>query len=169
MHPAVAQYPLGQAIGTSFPDAWLGSQASFADLDYDAIDPKPTLSGHMVDCILVKQTGATAIAPGSVVKWSVAGTEVAAVAGANEVPAGVVDPYRTTSVAQGEAFWLITRGPALVLSSAAIAANAPVRTAASGQTVTTDYSTEQASVGVQITAATDAAQLRRTFVDCRVL
>jgi len=169
MNPAVAQYPLGQAIGTDFPDSWLGSRVSFADVDYTANDPKPTLSGFMVDAILVKQTGATAIPPGSVVKWGVAGLSVAAVAGANEAPAGVVDPYRSTSVAQNEAFWLIVHGPALVLSSDAISANAPVRTAASGKTVTTDYSTEQASVGIQITAATAADQLRRTFVDCRVI
>lgn len=167
MNPAVAQYPLGQAIGTDFPDAWLGSQASFADLDYEANDPKPTLSGHMVNAILVKQTGATAIAPGSIVKWGVPGFSVAAVASASDPPAGVADPYRTTSIAQNEAFWLITHGPALVLSSTSISANAPVRSANSGKAVTTDYTDVEASVGRQITEATGADQLRRTYVDCR--
>lgn len=165
--PATPPYPLGQAMGSTFPSHMAGHQASFSDLDYDAVGVPSTLSAQMVEAVIVKQTGATAIAPGSIVKWSVPGKEIAAVAGANEVACGVVDPYLTASVAQNEYCWVIQRGPCKVLSSAAIAAAAPIRTAASGKAVTTDYTNPEASVGVQVTAATAGDQLKRAIIDCR--
>ena len=164
--PATPPYPLGQAMGTTCPAFLKGHQSSHADLDYEATGVRKTLSAQMIDAVIVKQTGASAIAPGSLVKWSVPGTEIAAVAGANEVPCGVVDPYLTASVAQNEYCWVIQSGPCNVLSSAAIAANAPITTAASGKSVTSSYTTEQAVAGRQIDEATDADQLRRTLVCC---
>jgi len=165
--PATPPYPLGQNMGTSLPAFLVGHSASFADLDYTATGVKPTLSSMMIEAVLVKSVSATALVPGTIVKWSVPGTVIAAVTGASESPAGVVDPYLTASVAQNEYFWLIKRGPCNVLSSDAISANAAVRSAASGKAVTTDYTDVEASVGRQITEATAADQLRRTYVDCR--
>jgi hypothetical protein len=164
-----AQYPLGYKGPTTSPSHEKGMQAAFADLTYDVAGDKQALSHRMVEAVWVRQTGGTAIAPGSVVKWSVPGTEIAAVAGSAEVGCGVVDPNVTASVAQNEYCWIVFRGPVKVLSSAAISANAPVGTAASGKAVTTNYSSPalQASFGRQITAATDADQLRRTLVDFR--
>lgn len=161
-----ANHPLGYKGPTTSPSWEKGTEAAFADLEYGAQNPKAH-SNMMVQAVWVRQTGATPIAPGSFVKWSIPGTEIAAVAGANEVPCGVVDPYLTSSVAQNEYCWVIFRGPCDVLASTTIAVNAPITTAASGKAVTGDYTTEQAAAGRMIEEATAADQLRRALLDCR--
>lgn len=162
-----AHVGLGHKGATTSPSWLVGTEAIFQDLEYDAADKlnMKKYTNNFVHALWVRQTGGTAIAPGSIVKWGVPGESVAAVAGSGEVGCGIVDPYLPSSVAQNEYFWMIFRGPVKVLSSAAISANAPLGTAASGKSVTADYSTEQIVFGRQVTAATDADQLRRSFVN----
>lgn len=163
-----AHIGLGNKSSTA-PSSLVGTEAIFTDLEYDAADKAnmEQLSNNFVHAIWIKQTGVTAIAPGSIVKWGVPGESVAAVAGSGEVGCGIVDPYLSSSVAQNEYFWMIFRGPVKVLSSTSISANAPVGTAASGQSVTSNYSSPalQTVFGRQIDAATGSAQLRRTLVN----
>lgn len=163
-----AQYALGYKGPTTSRASEKGMEAAFQDLDYRAIgSPKAPLSGAMVRARWVRMTGATAVAPGSFVKWSIPGTEISGVAGANEVPCGVVDPYLTSNVAQNEYCWVIFEGPADVIASTTIAVNAPILPAASGKAVTADYSVEQSVAGRMIEEATAADQLRRAYISCR--
>lgn len=168
---AVALYPLGQKVSDAFANAnMIGVETHFEDRDYSAVGVKPTKTPAQVHAVLVKNTGAGALAPGSIVKWSVPGQSVAANAGLNEIGCGIVDPYLNSSVAQNEVFWMIVKGPVPVLSSAAVAANAPVKTAASGKSVTSDYSSTAiaaATFGKQIDAAGGADELKRVLVDFR--
>lgn len=166
MYPT-SNYPLGKKP-SGVPAKDLGTQAAFQDIDYASTsEVKARLSNIMVCATLVKQTGATAIAPGSVVKWAIPGTTVAAVAGDEEVGCGVVDPYLSSSVAQNEHCWIITKGPVDVIASAAISAGAGLSTAASGKVKTDDYAVPAASIGRIIDAATADGQVRRALVDFR--
>ena len=167
MNPTNSNYGLGYKGPTNSPSKEKGTEAAFQDLDYLATGVKSQLSNMMVNAVWVRQTGATAIAPGSCVKWSVPGSEIAAVAGSNEAACGVVDPYLTSSVAQNEYCWVIYKGPARVIASAAISANAAIKTAASGKVATTDYTDVEASVGRLITAAGADGDVRRALIDCR--
>lgn len=167
---AVALYPIDAKVSGASAQL-VGAEGNFPDLDYNSTTPGPrrTLSGMMVDAVLVKNAG-SALSPGTVVKWSVPGKEVNGVAGADEVGAGVVSPYIVGTVATDELFWLIRKGPVEVLSSAAISAGAAVKTAADGKAVTNPKAVVAdlaAGFGIQIDAATAADQLKRTLVDFR--
>lgn len=162
-----SNHPLGKKL-TSVPSKDLGTQACFQDIDYaSTAEVKAQLSNMMVQAVLVKQTGATAIAPGAVVKWSVPGTEVAAVAGDEEVGCGVVDPYLSSSVAQNEYCWIITKGPVDVITAAGITAGAALSTAAAGKVKLNDYAVPGANIGRLIDASSTDGDVRRAIVDFR--
>lgn len=173
MSDAVALYPLGQKVSDGFANSHLiGTQTHFKDVDRSVTGVHPTLSGHQVQAILVKSTSGTAIAPGSIVKWGAPGVSVSGVAGANEIGCGIVDPDLNSSVAQNELFWLITKGPVKVISSAAIAANASVKVAASGKAVTNAFANVAdgaSGFGKAMEAASAADELKRVLVDFKTI
>ena len=157
---AVALFDLGHKLDSTYAGRLVGQTAMFADLDRDT-DPEQTLSGMMVEARLVRNSGAGALAPGSVVKFSSPGTTVVA-AGAADIPAGVVDPWLNASVAQNETFWMIFEGPAKIISSAAFSANDPLITAASGKAAT--GAVDHTKVGKAIEAASGADELVRAYI-----
>lgn len=161
--PAVSKYPLGEKPA-SVPALELGTRASFADLNYAAATmTKPTLSGGMIEAVLVKHLGATALVPATWAKWSVPFKSTSALAGASDAPAGLVDPFLTANVAQNEYFWLIISGPSKILSSGTLAANAVVISQAAGQAAA---GSEDVHYGRMLEAA-DAGQTKRIYVTCR--
>lgn len=171
MSDAVALYPRGQKISDAFAGTHLlGAQTHFEDLDLSAVGVKTRLSASQVQATLVKYTGGSTLAAGSICKWGVPGQSVAANAGADEIGCGIVDPDINSAVQPNEYFWLITKGPVKVLSSAAIAANASVKAAASGKAVTTtvaDTANMRSAFGKAIEAASGADELKRVLVDFR--
>lgn len=149
-------------------DDVLGAEQLFTDNLTSATSVQTINSGNKIVAKIVKNASGGTLVPGSVVKWSDPGRTVGAVAGANEIGGGVVDPTLTSNVADGEKFLLFVKGPVQVLSSAAISAGASVRTASSGKSVTSSYSSvaeAAATFGKAIEAATDANQLKRVYVD----
>lgn len=155
----------------AYYDNVLGAKQVFTDNATASASVSQIKSGCEVHALIVKNASGGSVAPGSIVTWSSPGTTTGAVAGDSAAGAGVVDPTLTSSVADGEKYLLFVYGPVEVLSSAAINAGASVRTAASGKSVTNAKSTAAdllGAFGKQIVAATDADQLRRTFVDFRV-
>ena len=165
MSDATANYPLGQKITAGFAENQLGQETWFADRNYDG-DLKTDYSSREVHCVLVElEAGASAVAPGSFVKWTAPGTKVN-IAGLGDHACGQVDPYLNANVTEGERFWVITDGPGLVTASAAISAGAPIKTAASGKVVTNDYA-NSTGVGYLIAAASADGDKRRALLDCR--
>lgn len=164
---AVAQYPLGQKVSDGTGNQWLGTEAEFSDADLSQVDIKPVLSNFMVEARFMKMTGAGNLAPGSAVKFSVAPSEFDSNAGAGEVACGVIDPWLPagTTIDANDKCWVIFRGPSLMLSGAALGANVPLKSGASGQYA--DGSTYDAtSLGRSIAASTGAGELQRVLLDC---
>ena len=108
--------------------------------------------------------GAT-MAPGSRVKWTsaYAGTRVEQ-AGA-ELANGIVDPFLAASVASGDVGLIFISGPMDVISSAAIAANARLKGAATGKVVTDSTLANGLGEGVAIEAAAGADVKIRAYMD----
>lgn len=122
----------------------------------------------------LKNTSESALKPGSIVKSDAANDMAHDVtqAGADQPARAVVDPFLSEDVAAGEKFLGVIYGEIDVLSSAAITKGASISSAANGKAVTNDLSTVAklaGACGVMIEAATAADQLRRAFVDFRVL
>lgn len=165
----VAMFPLGQKGSTTEIPSSVGLEVCFKNVDYTQLGIQDLLSGNELHAVLVKNRSGGALSKGTAVTWASghAGTGAGAVTAGVAVAAGVVDPFLTTTVADGELFWLIRRGRVPVLSSAAINANAIIVPTADGKfvTQTVDAAGVNARCGRQITAATDANQHRLAYVD----
>jgi hypothetical protein len=158
----------------AYYDDVLGAEQIFTDNLTTATSVQNINSGNKVIAKIVRNVSGGTLVPGSVVTWAAdgVGRTIGGTAGLNGIGAGVVDPTLSSNVANGEAFLLFVYGPVEVLSSVAISAGASVKTAASGKSVTNTFTAvadHAAGFGKQMVAATGADQLRRTFVDFRVV
>ena len=166
MSDATANYPLGQKITDAYGATQLGTETWFPDLDYSsASHPKGVrLSPREVQAVLVKNSSGGALTAGRFVTWSASavGTEIGATAGVNSQPCGQVDPYLSTTVANGETFWLITSGPTTVTASAAITAGADIQVAATGKV----SANVTGSIGKAIGSAAVDGDTLRALIDC---
>lgn len=174
MSDATAIYPLGQKITDAYGASQLGTETWFPDLDYSSTShPKGVRQSPIeTHCVLVKNTSGGNLAVGAMVKWKAgfAGTEIGAVAGADEQTCGQVDPYLTSVVANNESFWLIRSGIGVVNSSAAITAGDPIGTAASGTVKTSAKNSVGllvGSCGIALETAAGASETIRALLDCR--
>lgn len=120
-------------------------------------------SGMLTKVRVVKFTGA--FAPSSRVKYTSgkAGTEVEQ-AGAAEKANGVVDPRLSANTANGDIGLIYYEGPTDVIASAAIAANAKFKGAASGKVVTDSTVGDNLTEGVAIEAASGDGDKIRALV-----
>lgn len=96
----------------------LGQVARFLDLDYSLTGVKKTQSQMPVWARLVRNDSGGTLAAGGVCRWDVGTTygpgkavDGLAAIGSNQMPAGVVDPWISGTVAEDETFWLIFNGP----------------------------------------------------------
>ena len=166
-------YKLGYKEATSpdsYADHLLGVEASFDDVDLNSSqNPKPLKSASRVKAVWVQSASATPMKPGAQVKCSIVRKTVSGIAGAAEVVDGIVDPYLTSDVANGERFYLIVEGPVPTLSGAAYAVNAPLAANASGKAVAGASSGLATSWGRALELASAADQLKRSYVNVRHL
>lgn len=161
----VANYKLGEKTDADWGSKHLGAQCSFPDLEYASTNTtQPTLSGTMLSARLVQHTGAVAVAPGSYVKYAVPGLTTASITAAGDAPAGVVDPYLTSSVAQNEYYWLVYHGPVDALAGAALALNATVIPDATGRGAA---GTESVHYARMMEASAAAGEMKRVFLTCK--
>lgn len=129
----IAQARLG-AKNILKDDAYLGAERSFMDKDHSVPDSVAPLSSRVIRARYVKNGSGGALDPGKgVVIKSGAPNQIGGYHSANGRCDGVIDPFLTGSVADGDYFWLIVEGPVDVeIGSGNIAANAVVQTIASG-------------------------------------
>lgn len=164
MSDAVPQYPRGQKVTDSSSDKYLGSEAVFQDSDLTATGVKPLLTNMAVYGRWMKNTG-SALTGGTLVKFSSAPSEFSSAAGSGEVPCGVIDPD-VSSVGTNERCWVIFRGPTKIRSSAAVAANLPIKTAATGEYANATGGRDETDCGRTLAASTGADEVVRCLIDC---
>lgn len=113
----------------------LGQQLEFMDWDYTNPEA-PVLKGQArVQAVYVKNDSGGTLAPGAGVKFKATGigTLIGGVSGANEICDGIVDPWLTSSVANGDFFYIIVEGPIPVLTGVGgLTAGAVLQTAVNG-------------------------------------
>lgn len=174
MSDATANYPLGQKITDAYGATMLGTETWFPDLDYGSTThPKGVRQSPIEShAVLVKNSSSGTLAVGAMVKWKAgkAGTEIGAVAGADEQACGQVDPYLSSVVADGETFWIIRSGIGKVNSSAAVTAGDPIGTAAAGEVKTSAKNSVAllvGSVGIALETADGGDEVIRALLDCK--
>jgi hypothetical protein len=174
MSDATANYPLGQKITDAYGATQLGTETWFPDIDYSSTSHPKGVRQTPIEthCVLVKNTSGGNLAVGAMVKWKAAkaGTEIGAVAGADEQACGQVDPYLSSVVANNETFWLIRSGIGKVNSSAAVTAGDAIGTAASGKVKTSAKSSVAllvGSCGIALETAAGADVVIRALLDCK--
>lgn len=166
---------LGRVLDIVQQPGLLGDEYDVVPHEYDATTGMLSNSNAgRVRVKLLRNTSGGTLAPGSIVKRDTASDMAHDVvnAGAADPGCAVVDPFLTASVADDERFLGIIYGECDVLTSAAISKGATLGTAASGKAVTNAVTTVADTLhifGVMIEAATDANQLRKAFVDFRVV
>lgn len=163
--------PLGVSGKVSKP-ILLGSPGAFRDADRNSADAKsgvvPFDSGMLTIARLVINDSGGALAPGLIVTHDAGttygpGKAVDGAAGDDGHPAGVVDPWLPsgTTVADGDFFWLILKGPCYVQSdgNAIATPGTRIQTDASGQARAYVEGTDDwdSVIGVNIEAATTTA------------
>jgi hypothetical protein len=113
-------YPIGKINHVTAVNR-LGSVFRFANIDYDTAGLKNVVSGMYSYARLVKNGSGGTLKAGDVCYWDIAGkgpgmeVDGAAAIASNNIPAGVVDPYISTTVADAETFLLFYYGPAKFL------------------------------------------------------
>lgn len=116
-------------------DAYLGAVRVFMDKDQSLPDSVAPLSARGVKAMYVKNGSGGALTKGlGVVMKSGALNQVGGLHSANGRCDGIIDPYLTGTVADGDYFWLIIEGPIDVeVGSGGLTANSVVQTIASGK------------------------------------
>ena len=173
----MSEYAMDQYVGRTDIIAnvtsLLGSTGIVQDLFGTGNAPRTILSACPIQVRIVRNNSGGTLSKSTVVKWKAGyhGTQVDVVAGATEIGCGIVDPFLSTTVANGDTFLLFEAGPALVLASAAITAGTAIMTAAAGKVVTrTTLSTPAtvvqlaATVGYMLEAATADGEYKRAFL-----
>ncbi len=165
----VAMFPLGQKGSTTEIPLSVGMKQCFKNVNYSQQGVQDLVSGGEVEAILVKNRSGGALSRSTAVTWAsgFAGTGAGVVTAGVAPAAGVVDPYLTTTVANGELFWLIRKGIVPVRSSAAITANAIIVPTSDGEFVaqTVDAAGVNAKCGRMVEAAAGADEFKLAFVD----
>lgn len=164
-------FELGQKGGASTTDPLLeGGVREFQDMDYSIQPLNRTLrSSKVIRARWVKNSSGGALSKSTIVKWASGYVKrrVGVVTGSTEVGCGVVDPFLTTTVADGEYFWLIEAGQVPGLSAGSVTANVQVIPTTGGKftTITADNAGTLAMCGRLVTAATGADQYRDVEFD----
>lgn len=116
-------------------DAYLGAVRVFMDKNHADPDSVAPLSARGIKAIYVKNGSGGALTKGlGVVMKSGALNQVGGLHSANGRCDGIIDPFLTGTVADGDYFWLIVEGPIDVeVGSGDLAVNAVVQTLASGK------------------------------------
>lgn len=162
-------------LGLSYPSATqptniLGGRHEFLDADYLLPETQRVVaSNRRIVTRLVQNNSGGALSAGTIVTWDAnnVGTAVGAVTGAGGVGAGIVDPFLTTTVPNGDYFHLVVEGPCFCIASGAVAVNTRVIPAASGRYAATTVSAADvnATFGRSITASGAAGDRRKLLVN----
>lgn len=167
-------YRLGQTGASGALVQYVGTQREFNDIDYSATannsGADAPLSGMKIDAIWCKNNSGGSLSASTLIKWEAGyyGKQTAAVAGSLARANAVVDPYITT-VANGDYFWAIVKGPCKLISNGAAAITGGTTllvTAASGKVVASAASPADATAALNnATAAVGQAIEDATNVD----
>jgi hypothetical protein len=158
-------YPLGRtAPATELPEL-VGGVHTFQHVDYSLPESQRTIiSNQEIIAIWVKNDSGGTLSASQIVTWKSgsAGTLIGGVTADAATGCGAVDPFLTTTVANGEFFYIIVRGPGRGISAGSVSANAIIIPAASGRfnTVTNDAAGSLNACGRLNVASTAAAQVR---------
>lgn len=159
-------FMLGEKGSAATTDPILeGSVREFPDMDYSLTPPNRNIrSSKMIRARWVRNSSGGALSRNTIVTWAsgFAKRRVGIVTGSAGIGCGVVDPFLTTTVLDGEYFWLIEAGQVPGLSAGSVSANAQVIPTTGGRftTITADNAGTLALCGRLITAATGADQVR---------
>lgn len=172
-------FPLGKSATTISSGYTTGMVKEFYDRDYAAAsggDPnfQEPLTGNQGTWILCKNDSGGTLTGGTAVKfdWTSAPLrEISAVAGAEETPDGVLDPFLSSTLANGSYAWVCVFGVTKVTTanSTAIAAGDPIKTAASGQIVEALSPDEGTTFGRMLEATSASATKYRAFINCQTM
>jgi hypothetical protein len=155
-------YKLGETAVAGELDTLLGMVVEFDDCNYSSNAATRKLnSGRRIKAMWVKNDSGSTLNPGECLTWKsgYAGTYVGGVTGAAGTGVGAVDPYvGSAGVTTGRNFWMIIEGPGTARSGAAVAANAIIIPAATGEvvTVTNDAPGSLSACGRCVVAASGA-------------
>ena len=159
----IGKWPLGYKEAGSQEDGLLGD--SYETVDAEVLTGSNLIlntNPNRVRVKWVKNTGVTAIVPGSAVQidssvdmaWG-----VKSVVSAGEPACGICDPFLSSNVAAGEKFLIVTDGIVDVKCGAAIAVGTPIGVGALGVAIAAAN-----AYGRLIEASSGAAQIRRAIV-----
>jgi hypothetical protein len=117
---AVIMYPMGKSVASGELDHLLGTIREFRDFDYSATGVPANRSGALVRAVWVKNRNGGTLTKRQVVKWKTGYVKTGVeAAGDGDVGCGVVDPFLSTTVADGAYFWMIVEGPCELISDGA--------------------------------------------------
>lgn len=147
-------------------DSYLGATKCFMDKDHADPDAVKPLSGRSIMAMYTKNSSGGALAPATgVVMKSGALNTIGGASGANTRCDGIIDPFLTANVADGEYCWIIIKGPVDVeIGSGNIAANAVVQSIAAGKFAGGTAGTNPVGhAGIAEEAANDGSRARILF------
>lgn len=133
---AIQMYGLGKSVASGELDHLLGTIREFRDFDYSSTGVPTARSGAIVRAMWVKNRNGGTLTKRQVVKWKTGYVKTGVeVAGDDAIGCGVVDPFLSTTVADGAYFWMIFEGPCELISDggSTLADTDVVVTAASGK------------------------------------
>lgn len=114
---AVIMYGMGKSVASGELDHLLGTLREFRDIDYSATGVAAVRSGAIVRAMWVKNLSGSTLTKRQCLKWKTAYVKTGVdVAGDNDTPCGVVDPFLSTTVAANAYFWMIVEGPCELIS-----------------------------------------------------
>ncbi len=133
---AVIMNRMGKSVASGELDHLLGTVRTFRDIDYSATGVPANRSGRLVTAIWVKNRSGSTLTKRQCLKWKTGYVKTGVdVAGDAAAACGVVDPFLTATVADGDYFWMIVEGPCELISDggSTLADTDIVVTAASGK------------------------------------
>lgn len=171
MSELIGVHRLGYKDSSAYQDLVLGDEYQALDGELDAtqqyILPQ---SERRVHVKYVRNTGANALVPGHACKRDVANDVAHDVteASAGDVCCGIVDPRLNGSVATGEKFLMIVRGPIDAVVGGAVVKGATATVGALGKSVS-GANTSVHAYGVYLEDAAADGDVARVDVDFRTL
>lgn len=172
-----AHIGLGKTLAASTNTHLQGKIAHFEDRDWDA-NPPTLLSSWIVEAVWVENASGSTLVASEICDWGSSEyfKEIGDnQAGADEIGAGVVDPWvGSGGVATGRYFWLIRKGPCKIINAGngALTEGLMVKTGAAGRVDATNLAdTDEipeifATIGRSMeTIASTAGTKGRVFVN----